>query len=54
MIVRQAAALREGGADFIMFETQPTRRAVERCAAAMRQLPDGVTIVCIMWSEGGV
>ena len=24
MIVEQAAALREGGADFILFETQPT------------------------------
>ncbi|MGO8690787.1 MAG: bifunctional homocysteine S-methyltransferase/methylenetetrahydrofolate reductase [Thermoguttaceae bacterium] len=39
MIVRQATALREGGADFILFETQPSRRAVERCAAAMRQFP---------------
>jgi homocysteine S-methyltransferase len=40
MIVEQAAALREGGADFIMFETQPTRRALEQCASAMRKLPD--------------
>ena len=30
----------EGGADFILFETQPTRAALEHCAAAMRQLPD--------------
>ena len=40
MIVQQATALLEGGADFIIFETQPTRGALERCAAAMRQLPD--------------
>lgn len=40
MIVEQATGLREGGADFILFETQPTRAALERCAAAMRRLPD--------------
>jgi homocysteine S-methyltransferase len=39
MIVEQIEALREGGADFIVFETQPTRAALERCAAAMRRLP---------------
>lgn len=39
MILEQVAALVEGGADFIMFETQPTRAAIERCAAAMRGAP---------------
>ena len=40
MIVEQVRSLREGGADVILFETQPTRAALERCAAAMRQVPD--------------
>ena len=40
MIVEQAQGLMEGGADFILFETQPNRAALERCAAAMRRLPD--------------
>ena len=40
MIVEQAASLMEGGADFILFETQPSRAALEQCAAAMRRLPD--------------
>ena len=40
MIVEQAEGLMEGGADFILFETQPNRAALERCAAAMRRLPD--------------
>jgi methionine synthase / methylenetetrahydrofolate reductase(NADPH) len=39
-IVEQAEALREGGADFILFETQPNRAAVEQCAAAMGRLAD--------------
>ena len=38
MIVEQVEGLREGGADFIIFETQPTRAALERRAAAMRRL----------------
>jgi methionine synthase / methylenetetrahydrofolate reductase(NADPH) len=40
MIVEQAASLVEGGADFILFETQPGRAAAERCAAAMSKLAD--------------
>ncbi len=44
MIVEQAQGLIEGGADFILFETQPNRAALEQCAAAMRQLP-GVPFV---------
>ena len=39
MIVRQAESLMEGGADFVMFETQPRRKALEQCALAMRCLP---------------
>ena len=40
MIVEQAQALMGGGADFILFETQPNRVALERCAAAMARLPE--------------
>ena len=40
MIVEQARGLIEGGADFILFETQPDRAALEQCAAAMRRLPE--------------
>ena len=39
MIVEQASGLMEGGADFILFETQPNRASLERCAAAMARLP---------------
>jgi homocysteine S-methyltransferase len=38
MVVEQVESLRAGGADFIIFETQPTRPALLRCAAAMRRL----------------
>jgi len=44
MIVEQAEGLMMGGADFILFETQPNREALERAAAAMRRLP-GVPFV---------
>jgi homocysteine S-methyltransferase len=40
MIVEQADGLIQGGADFILFETLPNRNAMERCAAAMRRLPN--------------
>ncbi len=40
MIVEQATALMAGGADFILFETQPNRPTLERCAAAMHGLPN--------------
>ena len=40
MIVEQVDALMEGGADFILFETQPNRDALERCAAAMASRPE--------------
>lgn len=39
MLVEQIQALVEGGADFILFETQPSRRALEQCAQAMRRVP---------------
>ena len=38
-IAEQAAALWEGGADFIIFETQPSRAALEQFAAAMNRCP---------------
>jgi methionine synthase / methylenetetrahydrofolate reductase(NADPH) len=40
MIDEQMQALLAGGADFILFETQPTRKAMEICAAAMQKHPD--------------
>ncbi len=40
MVVEQVEGLLEGGADFILFETQPDRKALVRCAAAMRRFPD--------------
>jgi methionine synthase I (cobalamin-dependent)/5,10-methylenetetrahydrofolate reductase len=40
VIAEQAAALWEGGVDFIIFETQPSRAALQQCAAAMKSLPD--------------
>ncbi len=40
MVAEQAEALIDGGADFILFETQPSRQSLERCAAAMRRLPE--------------
>ncbi|HYW79613.1 MAG TPA: homocysteine S-methyltransferase family protein, partial [Thermoguttaceae bacterium] len=39
MVVEQAEALVDGGVDFIIFETQPTRAALESMARAMRALP---------------
>ncbi len=39
ILLEQIEALLEGGADFILFETLPTRKALEHCALAMRRLP---------------
>ncbi|GHT21647.1 bifunctional homocysteine S-methyltransferase/methylenetetrahydrofolate reductase [Planctomycetales bacterium] len=36
-ILEQVDSLWDGGVDFILFETQPTRLAIERCAEAMKQ-----------------
>ncbi len=38
-LIEQVGCLIEAGADLIMFETQPRRRDLERCAAAMAQWP---------------
>jgi homocysteine S-methyltransferase len=40
LIAEQVESLLEGGADFILFETQPSRAAMERCAAAMQRRPE--------------
>jgi methionine synthase I (cobalamin-dependent)/5,10-methylenetetrahydrofolate reductase len=40
MIAEQVECLMESGADFILFETQPSRKALEQCALAVRRLPD--------------
>ncbi len=40
MIAEQVESLIAGGADFILFETQPTRRALEICVAGMRRHRD--------------
>ena len=53
MIAEQAAALWEGGADFIIFETQPSRAALEQCAAAMRRQPQVPFILsCVVPGQG--
>jgi len=44
MLFEQAESLMLHGADFILFETQPNRDALERAAAAMQRLP-GVPFV---------
>lgn len=40
MLLEQIDALWNGGVDFILFETQPSRQAMERCAAAMKKRPE--------------
>jgi homocysteine S-methyltransferase len=40
IIGEQVESLMAGGADFILFETQPTRAALEKCAAAMQSKPE--------------
>lgn len=37
-LAEQARWLLDGGADFVLFETQPSRQALETCAAAMQRL----------------
>jgi len=44
MIAEQVASLREGGVDFILFETQRSRDDLEACARGMRRVP-GVPFV---------
>jgi homocysteine S-methyltransferase len=38
LLAEQAQALLDGGADFVLFETQPSRQTLETCASAMRRL----------------
>lgn len=40
MIGEQVAVLREEAVDAVIFETQPTRAALEQCARAMTRFPD--------------
>ena len=40
LILEQVGALTKGGADFVIFETLHTRRALVACAEAMRAAPD--------------
>jgi homocysteine S-methyltransferase len=53
MIVEQVDALMEGGADFILFETQPNRVALERCAAAMASRPEAPFVLSFTVVETG-
>jgi homocysteine S-methyltransferase len=53
LIVEQAESLVEGGADFILFETQPSRDAIEKCAAAMKRLPKIPYVLSFAVQSGG-
>ena len=53
MIAEQVEALVSGGADFILFETLPNRETVERCAAAMTQMPDVPFMVSFALTDVG-
>lgn len=53
MLLEQVDALVEGGADVILFETQPNRQALDRCAAAMRKRADVPFILSFVVVEQG-
>ena len=53
MIAEQAKSLMAGGADFILFETQPTRKALEICAAGMRACPHAPYVLSFALLENG-
>jgi homocysteine S-methyltransferase len=53
MILEQMDGLMEGGADFILFETQPNRVALERCAAAMARRPEVPFVLSFTIVEAG-
>ncbi|MGQ9503676.1 MAG: bifunctional homocysteine S-methyltransferase/methylenetetrahydrofolate reductase [Thermogutta sp.] len=53
LLWEQVDALMEGGADFIIFETQPSRRAVEMCVAAMRGRPQIPFVISLAVYEDG-
>ena len=56
LILEQVDALWEGNVDFIIFETQPSRRAMEVCAQAMQQRPQipFVLSCAVSLSHGGL
>jgi len=47
----QAGWLAQAGADFILFETQPTRDALETCAQAMAGLSHPFILSCTVYSD---
>lgn len=53
MILEQVDPLMEGGADFILFETQPSREAMQRCAHAMLQRSEVPFVVSCAVLPGG-
>jgi homocysteine S-methyltransferase len=53
MIVEQVEALMDGGADFVLFETQPGRKALQKCAAAMRRFRDVPYVLSFALFENG-
>ncbi len=53
LIWEQVDALMEGGADFIIFETQPSRQAIEMCAAAMQARRDVPFVLSVAVYEDG-
>ncbi len=52
MILEQVDPLVVGGADFLIFETQPSRAAMERCARAMLRRPDVPFVVSCTVIDG--
>jgi methionine synthase I (cobalamin-dependent)/5,10-methylenetetrahydrofolate reductase len=53
IIAEQVAALWEGGADFVIFETQPSRAAIEHCAMAMCRRPEVPYVLsCMIAGQG--
>ena len=53
LIVEQVESLMAGGADFILFETQPTRAALEKCATAMCRKPETPYVLSFTIETGG-
>jgi homocysteine S-methyltransferase len=51
MIVEQVESLVAGGADVVLFETQPNRQALENCASAMRRLPEVPYVLSFLIGE---
>lgn len=53
MLAEQIEALCDGGVDVILFETLPSRAALEQCAAAMRRFADVPYILSFALAEQG-